>query len=194
MDRVVTNHQSIIDNIDRNLVFRNVLSLYAENGTLKPIYEVELNGESYVLKIARQDIDESKKHFLEEVSALQNVSGIEGVTQLVRIYETFQLEDGVYRAILKEFFSGNPLTRDSKIGASLEAQLRSTVEQLHKKMLVHLDLFPENIVVSPDKTRLKIVDLGKCFLFYRVNKRFQRMMNRDMNNLEILLNMVKEFS
>ncbi|MBS3079255.1 hypothetical protein J4218_03990 [Candidatus Pacearchaeota archaeon] len=127
---------------------RKCMSLYTSEGVLRPVYLVRLGGLDYVLKLSNCSIDWERKHHSMEVAALKLVRGIEGVTQLIQDYGEIDFNSSAYYAILKEYFYGRDLMEYGEINSRIEIQLGKTLGELHEHGVVHVDLWPQNIVVS----------------------------------------------
>jgi len=157
--------QGLVDLIDPTLVFRR--SLYLDT---HPVYEVERGSQVYVLKArkAGESDDEmpmpndrtAEQHLRREKEVLEKAVDVEGIIHLVHDYG---IVEG-YRAILEEFAEGEAL--DDRHGESVRSlaieQLKRTVAELHSLGIANIDLHQQNLIVSPDGSMTRIVDLGFC--------------------------------
>ena len=184
--------RDVVARIDGELNFMSSISLYTQEGVFRPIYKVGFNKGIYILKLSNSSLEDERKHYSREVAALQVARGMDGVTQLVRDYDLVEIDSGKYYAILKEYFVGRDLRQDGATNPKIEDQLRQIIYDLHLRGIVHMDLWPQNIVVSHDRTAAKIVDLGKCLINQKSGKRLDRLMQRDFDNLECLLGRLKK--
>ncbi len=154
--------QNICYKIDPTLKYR---------GTLEPssvgVYQVERDGNFYVLKIAIDEWD--RNHLAHERKILLRCEDVSGITHLVQSYQQPHRKPV---ALLKEYMEGNDLSENhSKIPREsideIRTSLEDTVRELHAKRIANLELFPRNIVVSPDYSSTKIIDLGTAHRFSR---------------------------
>lgn len=180
--------QELIKAIDPLLEYRRSISLYTQDGIFRPIYEVDFCNKPCVLKLSNYSINDERKHHTREVIGLNSANRVFGVTQLVRYYGELDLSIGKFGVILKEYFPGFDLTKVKSLSEELKQKLRTTLSQLHERGVVHLDIWPQNVVTSYDSSDLKIIDLGKCFVINEPGKRLLRLKQRDFVNLECLLN------
>jgi serine/threonine protein kinase len=154
------------------------------------VYKVELDGGVYVLKTNSLDCYGWRwgiRHLTQEADVLQVASEVEGITHLVRKYERVGRRK---ISLLKEFYEGKTL-RDFKApikDTKLQRKLEGIVRDLHSIGVAQLDLDNHsNIVVSPDASDVRIVDLG-CGVFSRDidHVQFQGFIDVDMKELELL--------
>lgn len=76
-----------------------------------------------------------------------------------RLIDTYNQTKGV-KAIRKEWFDGEPLNKYGKVqDPELKEELRYTIERLHDKGIANLDLDAQNVMVSKDWEKIKLIEL-----------------------------------
>ncbi len=178
----MTENQDLVDRIDPQLVFKTNLMKYAE----RPVYQVEREGMLYVLKPFDRNNNWERQHIERERLVLQGAEEIEGITHLVHDYG----EIDRYIAILKEFAEGEDLQQlGGKLNnTQLQSQVEETVRALHDRGYASLDIWPTNIVIGPNESYAKIIDLGYCVLRKDTSmNEFERMKSNDLHTLERLV-------
>lgn len=172
--------EEIIREIDPSLKYRRKL---IPSSVL--VYEVEKEGTIYILKIARNERSWEVNHLKQESEILGLAKGIGGITHLVQKYESI----GDYsNQILKEFYEGKDLFElNTKIyDTKVQKKLENTVRELHSLGVARLDLNrPQNIILSPDKQDVCLIDLGYGLLSKDINpSEFEWFKLRDLLDLE----------
>jgi serine/threonine protein kinase len=123
------------------------------------VYQVQREGQDLVLKVGLAEFPFCTEHLAQEAEILKKLRGLPGIPKLDKSYSS----RGIYAgALLKEFFEGLTL-RDSGISISrsqLQRQLESTVRAIHEAGFANLDIRKHNVVVSPDRKDICLIDLG----------------------------------
>lgn len=179
-------YQKIIDCIDSTLKPERLLK---SGSTI--VYKVKRVNSHYILKFAHlQPCDRISKlrlkHLKREVKALEIAKDIEGITHLVKNYGEIRNGDVECLAILKEYFEGRS-TYEPITDAGLQKKLRNTVNALHSLGYVDFDIAEDNIIISPDKSDVRMIDMGYYYKFSSNNNVFFKShAARDLKDLENL--------
>jgi len=135
-------------------------------GKFGVVYQVKDKGSGHLLaaKHIRIKKAEHKQRVKEEIGILQNLSN----PHVIKFVEAFENEKELI--LVMEYLDGGELfervaTDDFNLTESdcclFIRQLCRGVDYLHAKQIVHLDLKPENVVVThKDSNSLKIIDFG----------------------------------
>ena len=141
-----------------------------ERVSIKEYYPVEFVGRtqdgcSVAVHSAdrREDFNYGKEQFLAEARTLAAVTGSDSI---LRIYSYFEENGTAYFSM--EYIEGRPLDAHLKgLGRPLRAQeaedlflpLMTALETVHKKGIIHRDIAPDNIIVTPNGLA-KLIDFG----------------------------------
>ena len=141
-----------------------------ERVSIKEYYPVEFVGRtqdgcSVAVHSAdrREDFNYGKEQFLAEARTLAAVTGSDNI---LRIYSYFEENGTAYFSM--EYIEGRPLDAHLKgLGRPLRAQeaedlflpLMTALETVHKKGIIHRDIAPDNIIVTPNGLA-KLIDFG----------------------------------
>jgi len=127
------------------------------------IYQVERDSTLYVLKAVPHSWVWRFGHLKGERAVLQKMMDVEGITHLVHDYGTIEDYDKGehYEAMLKEYAEGVSVGRfdlsyDQRERYAL--QLTKIVKALHRCKISGLDLQPSNVIASPDREHITLID------------------------------------
>lgn len=149
------------------------------------VYQVERAGQFYVLKTSEIDCCFGSKHIAKEREALKRAERVEGITHLIGEYSP----EG-HIALLKEYAESWDIQEGRKpnlrVRKKLIADLERTIKELHSLGMANLDISQNNVVLAPDFSSIKIIDLGFCSFSDDPLPRgeFQRMKKGDLQILE----------
>ncbi len=153
--------EEFVQTVDRRLRFCRNLQAY--NSQSSRIYQVERDGMFYVLKAVNSSWTTPIKRFRGERKTLLKVSEVKGITHLVHDYGEIKDLNGEepYEAILKEYAEGDLVGKFELSDDQREryaSQLTKIAEALHHCEISALDLQPENIIASPDRQYITLID------------------------------------
>ncbi len=156
--------EEFVQTVDISLHFCSNLQSY--NSQSSRIYQVERDGMLYVLKAVPHSWTWRFGHLKGERAVLQEMMNANGITHLVHDYGTIRdnEEKEFYEAILKEYAEGDAVRNvdlTMKLRRRYAAQLTSIVKSFHSFGLSGLDLRADNVIASPDRQRITLID------FYR---------------------------
>jgi len=139
--------------------------LLSDSGKTSETFKVNLHGKWVVLKRIKKEFVENpvvEKLFDKE---FETGFGLDH-PHIVKYINKGSDKEGKY--ILTEFIDGKSLREHFQNGASFSeknilkivTQLLQAVSYLHKKNIFHLDIKPENIIVSDKTGNIKLIDFG----------------------------------
>ena len=145
--------------------YANLRPLYSSRYGNSRIFTANYNGKKVIVKALKQEyIDdaackESLRQEYETTSMLEN-------KYIRRALDFVQIE-GLGDCIIFEYIDGKSLAEHVRVGTLSEKQVKSILTEvcdgltyLHRNGLVHCNLNPENILVTANGYRSKLIDLG----------------------------------
>ncbi len=171
--------EEYVKRIDSSLNY--VKTLYPNSAL---VLQVEKEGLMYVLKFPRWGRPKYvENHLKQEVDNLNLAKNVQGITHLIKKYKDRRDYKNI---ILKEFFEGEPVYSVGKINDSkLQIKLRNTIDELHSLGIAKLDIDNQNIVISPDRQDVFLVDLGSGILEKNMSlSEFRKLKKGDIKDLE----------
>lgn len=138
-------------------------------GNFGTTYEVMKNGNSFALKLIRENILDKEavnsKRVEREIKIIKEVTH----ENVVKYVDDGFIHDGIqkYRYIVMEYVPGNTLEAylehsSLKVSeaCSIAKNIYLGIAAIHKKNIIHRDLKPSNIIVTDDNFSIKILDFG----------------------------------
>ena len=103
-----------------------------------------------------------KERFLDEARMLKSLSDLPG---MVNVLDYFEANNSAY--LVMEFLEGDSLKVYAQKNGKFPAQpflkqlrpLMEDIERMHQRGVVHRDIAPDNIILTPDG-RMKLIDFG----------------------------------
>lgn len=168
---VSVNAFSVTENIDwkkvintHNTSKKEKTSIVLGSGGFGTAYQIQYENKNYVLKTTL--INGLEENFIDPALEFKTVKHIPNHANLALpvsnastpryVYTLYQYAEGM---TLKNYIKNNPnLSAEKKL--KLMDQLLSAADHLHQNNVVHLDIKPDNIIISPDGNKLKLIDFG----------------------------------
>lgn len=153
--------EEFVQTVDRRLRFCRNLQTY--NSQSSRIYQVERDGLSYVLKAVNLSWSTPLKKYTGEREALLKSLAVWGITHLVHDYDKIKDISGEeqYVAMLKEYAEGDTVRRvdlTMNLRRRYASQLTKIAKALHRCKISGLDLQPNNVIASPDRQYITLID------------------------------------
>uniref|UniRef100_K3WH13 Uncharacterized protein n=1 Tax=Globisporangium ultimum (strain ATCC 200006 / CBS 805.95 / DAOM BR144) TaxID=431595 RepID=K3WH13_GLOUD len=132
------------------------------NGVVNQIVDTR-NGKQFAVKSVDVSKFKNREAVVSEVEIMRNITNNIKHPNLVKIYKVYEEQDKIY--IIMELCTGGELY-DSIVkrgcyseadAADIMKQLLSALQALHKYNILHLDIKPENILLSSKEKDAKIV-------------------------------------
>ncbi len=168
--------QTLVEKIDSDLKYIKNLNAPEYN-----VFQVQKDTSIYVLKFSPLDKRRGVNHILNEKRALKKAKNINGITHLVKDY-------GIINntiAILKEYADGHNLQYIGAIrdGKNLKSQIRKIVYELHNLGMSFIDPSETNIIISHDRSKATLIDLGTCIFKEDSVEKFNAWEKEDISHL-----------
>jgi serine/threonine protein kinase len=141
-----------------------------KNGATSDCYKVRIHGKWHFLKRPKKAFSTNPLY----IAAFEKEFDLGFTldhTNIVRYISKGSDKDGIY--ILTEYIDGSTLNdfiernpdffRNKNNIKKILLQLLSSLEYLHAKQIVHLDIKPENILITTNGNNLKLIDLGLSY-------------------------------
>jgi len=134
------------------------------NGGMGCVFHVrstEAETEEYALKVVDKEAYGNKMDFMREAEVMQSLDH-PGIPKIIDV-----TQDESYVYMVLEYIRGEPLSAiigkcgkidEGYIGIWMKS-IATTLNYLHKQGLIHLDIKPENIMLTHD-CQIKIIDFG----------------------------------
>ena len=129
-----------------------------------PTYCAVRTDQQIVTSYAGQEavFDKGKDRFLDEARVLKSLSDL---TSIVNVLDFFEFNNSAY--LVMEFLEGDSLKSHAQKHGKFPAQeflaklhpLMEDIERMHQRGVVHRDIAPDNIILTPDG-QMKLIDFG----------------------------------
>ncbi len=130
------------------------------------------------LKVVRRGAEHSARHF-RQIENEFRIAGAWDHPNLVKLHEIIASKFLFLRfqvALAMEYVPGAPLKTGAGVTASdlisYFMQIADGMQYMHQKGYIHLDMKPQNVIVTPDG-KAKIMDFGLCTKIGQYNPRLQ---------------------
>lgn len=135
-------------------------------GATSDCYRVKLYGKWFFLKRLKEGLRSSPRYLALLRKEFETGFQLEhpNIVRYERLGEDFIIMEYVDGVTLTEFIATHPeFFNDKDDTGRLLSQLLDAVEYLHSHQVVHLDLKPDNIMITRIGNDVKIIDLGFCY-------------------------------
>lgn len=137
------------------------------DGSTSDVYKVQLHGKWHFLKRPKKEFSKNPL-YIHAFEKEFELGFLLDHPNIVRYINKASDADGIY--IITEYIDGLPLNKffdsnnsyrsDAELIKKLFLQIISALEYLHNKQIFHLDLKPQNILITAKGHNVKIIDLG----------------------------------
>ncbi len=153
------------------------------------VYLVRTGNEHFILKVAdkrKRQLEPDYfrqfrlKHLSVEEKVLNELAKVEGITHLVRAYDSQN-----YVALLKEFYEGFPVNLLTSLADY--CALKEKIKEIHSHKIAGIDVRRSNLIKNPDQYNQPpvIVDLGTGIFMKDVPlKEFTKRKKEDLARLD----------
>lgn len=121
------------------------------------VFKVSISGRHFILKDFRTDYYGAFRIVPEE-EVLERAKDVKEITHLVKKYPILSKRS----SILKEYFEGDEANLNTARPLNFRRRLRELVSNLHDLGICSIDIKPKNIIISPDSSDFRLVDLNFC--------------------------------
>lgn len=145
--------------------FTEIKPLYASQHGCSRLFTARYNGKKVILKALKEAYANDKDCQL----ALQNEYEVTSVldNKYIRKAVGFVQIDNLGKCLVLEFIEGKSLLEHVRVGTLSTKQVKNIIVEvcdalyyMHRNRIVHCNLKPENILVTANDCRAKIIDIG----------------------------------
>ncbi|MBR4391063.1 MAG: serine/threonine protein kinase [Bacteroidales bacterium] len=155
--------------------YDHIKPFYASTYGKSRLFTANYNGRKVIIKTLKaayaQDA-QSRKDLKKEYELTSELDH-----KFIRKALGFETIQGLGDCIILEYIDGKSLAEHVRVGTLNEKQIKNILVDLcdglnymHQRMIVHCDLKPENIIVSANDCRAKIIDIGLPETEYKTDR------------------------
>ena len=145
--------------------YDNIKPFYASSHGHSRLFTAIYNGKKVILKTLKEefaDDAQSRKDLKEEYEITSQLEH-----KFIRRALGFENVAGLGECIVYEFIDGKSLAEHVRVGTLNEKQIKyilidicDALNYMHQRGIMHCDLKPENVMVTANDYRAKIIDIG----------------------------------
>ena len=145
--------------------FTEIKPFYASQHGCSRLFTARYNGKKVILKTLKEDYAHDK----DCQEALQNEYDVTSIldNKYIRKAIDFVNIEGLGKCLVLEFIEGKSLLEHVRVGTLSTKQVKNVIVEvcdalyyMHRNRIVHCNLKPENILVTANDCRAKIIDIG----------------------------------
>ena len=145
--------------------FTEIKPYYASQHGCSRLFTANYNGKKVILKTLKEEYANDK----DCQEALQNEYDVTSVldNKYIRKAIDFVTIEGLGKCLVLEYIEGKSLLEHVRVGTLSTKQVKNVIVEvcdalyyMHRNRIVHCNLKPENILVTANDCRAKIIDIG----------------------------------
>ncbi len=155
--------------------YSNIKSLFASTHGCSRIFTATNNGKKVIIKTLKEEYVGDKKYrdiLKQEYDLTSQLSH-----KYIRNALDFTQIDGLGDCLILEYVDGKTLAEHVRVGTLTERQVKAVMIQicdalsyLHEHQIVHCNLTPENILITNEDFRVRIIDIGMVEMDNKTNR------------------------
>lgn len=164
-DNIFSNFEPIDETKVVSKDFDNIEPFYASAHGHSRLFTAVYQGKKVIIKTLKPEFtqdEQSRKNLKKEYEFTSQLDN-----RFVRRTLGFESIQGLGESIILEYVDGKSLAEHVRIGTLNEKQVKNVIIDLcdglnymHRNGIVHCDLKPENVMITADSYRVKIIDIG----------------------------------
>ena len=177
-ENIFSNFEQVEETKEQKIVskdYENIKPFYASTHGNSRLFTASYNGKKVILKALKADRVNDPKCRQNLKKEYELTSELEH--KCIRKALGFETIQGLGDCIVLEYIDGKSLAEHVRVGTLNEKQIKSVLIDLcdglnymHQRMIVHCDLKPENIMVTANDCRAKIIDIGLPETEYKTDR------------------------
>lgn len=152
--------------------YQNIKPFYASSHGPSRLFTATFNGKKVIVKTL-------KPEFAQDPQCRENLKKEYEITsqldhKFIRKALGFETIEGLGDCLILEFIDGKPFAEHVRVGTLNEKEIKSllvdicdALNYMHQRGIVHCDLKPENIIVTANDRRAKVIDIGLPEIDYK---------------------------
>lgn len=154
--------------------YQNIKPFYASTHGPSRLFTALYNGKKVIIKALKQE-------FVHDPQSRENLKKEYEITsqldhKFIRKAIGFESVEGLGDCLILEFIDGKPLAEHVRVGTLNEKEIKTVLVDIcdalcymHQHGVIHCDLKPENIIVTANDNRARIIDIGLPEMDYKTD-------------------------
>ena len=177
-DNIFSNFEQVEETKETKIVskdYENIKPFYSSVHGNSRLFTASYNGKKVIIKALKAEHAHDPKCRQNLKKEYDLTSELEH--KCIRKALGFETIQGLGDCIIFEFIDGKSLAEHVRVGTLNEKQIKSVLidicdglNYMHQRMIIHCDLKPENIMVTANDCRAKIIDIGLPETEYKTDR------------------------
>lgn len=177
-DNIFSNFEQVEETKEPKIVskdYENIKPFYASTHGNSRLFTASYNGKKVILKALKPEHANDPKCRQNLKKEYEITSELEH--KCIRKALAFETIQGLGDCIVLEYIDGKSLAEHVRVGTLNEKQIKSVLidicdglNYMHQRMIIHCDLKPENVMVTANDCRAKIIDIGLPETEYKTDR------------------------
>ena len=177
-ENIFSNFEQVETPVEGKIVskdYENIKPFYASTHGNSRLFTASYNGKKVILKALKAEHANDPKCRQNLKKEYELTSELDH--KFIRKALGFETIQGLGDCIVLEYIDGKSLAEHVRVGTLNEKQIKSVLvdicdglNYMHQRMIIHCDLKPENIMVTANDCRAKIIDIGLPETEYKTDR------------------------
>ena len=177
-DNIFSNFEQVDETAATKIVskdYENIKPFYASTYGNSRLFTASCNGRKVIIKALKAEHANDPKCRLNLKKEYEITSELDH--KFIRKALGFETIQGLGDCLILEYIDGKSLAEHVRVGTLNEKQIKTVLIDLcdglnymHQRGIIHCDLKPENIIVTANDGRAKIIDIGLPETEYKTDR------------------------
>lgn len=177
-ENIFSNFEQVNEPTEQKIVskdYENIKPFYASTHGNSRLFTASYNGKKVIIKALKAECANDPKCRQNLKKEYELTSELEH--KFIRKAIAFESIQGLGDCLILEFIDGKSLAEHVRVGTLNEKQIKSVLIDIcdglnfmHQRGIIHCDLKPENIMVTANDCRAKIIDIGLPETEYKTDR------------------------